>query len=64
MVSNKYRHVKYDYIQIRAEAKKAFMECQEGRETQTDTMMKLVKMFKESKNRKCPDLADQGIIQT
>jgi hypothetical protein len=64
MVSNKYRRVKYDYIQVRAEAKTAFMKCQEGRETQTDTILKLVKMFEEKKNRKCPDLAEPGIIET
>jgi hypothetical protein len=40
------------------------MKCQEGRETQTDTILKLVKMFEEKKNRKCPDLAEPGIIET
>jgi hypothetical protein len=63
MVSNKKRRVEYDHLQIRKEAKKAFIDCMEGRETQSDTIMRLVKLHWESKNRKCPDLTP-GIIET
>jgi tartrate dehydratase alpha subunit/fumarate hydratase class I-like protein len=64
MVSNKKRNVKYDYICANKEAVAEFKKCREADETRTDTLMKLIKTYKESKNRKRPDCSDPGITQT
>jgi hypothetical protein len=54
----------YGQLRFKNEAIEAFKKCREPDETRTDTLMKLIKTYQETKNRKCPDLTDRGIIQT
>lgn len=54
----------YGQLQIKKETIEEFKKCRDPDETRTDTLNKLIKTYWESKNRKCPDLAEPGITQT
>jgi hypothetical protein len=66
MVSKKKLNGKgqYGYLMVRKEAIEAFKACRDPDETRTATLMKLIKTYQESKNRKRPNCSDSGINQT
>jgi hypothetical protein len=54
----------YGQLRFKEAAIKEFKKCREPDETRTDTLMKLIKTFKEKQNRKHPDCSDPGVQET
>lgn len=46
MVSNKNRKTKYQPLQIHESAMKEFSSCQNEGETKTDTLLKIIRIYK------------------